>query len=231
MKRLFALLGKFSTFKSSGSPLRMGFVPFANEVCNRTYNLMFCDKLEVFRQAVGEKPEGVWTTLLAKTPYVAGLKTIAEDPSQESSLRMLACNRLRAMRQPMPMKELLGVVVEVGKDSGLEVLAAYHDGRVRHIDTAEKITSLESTQGTMAANLRRLLHASRAAVDRIGPWLQPRIAPPTAGMIRMSFLVSDGLYFGQGLLEVMAKDELAGPIIAASEALLQSLVTRAKNTS
>jgi hypothetical protein len=74
----------------------------------------------------------------------------------------------------------------------------------------------------------QLLNAAQAAVDRIGPWEKPRVAPPTPGMIRMSFLVSDGLYFGQGLLDVMQKDELAGPIIAAGTELLKSVAHRIK---
>jgi hypothetical protein len=41
------------------------------------------------------------------------------------------------------------------------------------------------------------------------------------GTIRMSFLVSDGLYFGQGVLAVMEKDSMAQPIINAGVALLK----------
>ena len=44
-------------------------------------------------------------------------------------------------------------------------------------------------------------------------------------MIRMTFLVSDGLYFGQGPMHVMEQDELAQPIIVASLELLK-LVTQ-----
>jgi hypothetical protein len=40
----------------------------------------------------------------------------------------------------------------------------------------------------------------------------------------MSFLVSDGLYFGQGPFNVMQRDPLAGPIIAAGLELLQAVV-------
>lgn len=222
MKKWFAFLGALALFKDKGNPLKDGYRPFIDAACNRLYNLMFCDKVEVFREEIGGAPEGVWATLLAKQPYTAGLRTIAEDRSQESRVRMLAFNRLRALRLQTTQQELLGVVIEVGTESGLEVLAAYQDGHVSYVDHTEQPAQL-APASALTTKVQRLLAASRAAVERIGPWLQPRIAPPTLGMIRMSFLVSDGLYFGQGLIDVMEKDELAAPIVAASRTLLQAV--------
>jgi hypothetical protein len=40
----------------------------------------------------------------------------------------------------------------------------------------------------------------------------------------MTFLVSDGLYFGQGPMAVMQREELAAPLIKASTALLVRIV-------
>lgn len=222
MKKWLAFLGTLTLFKDKGNPLKDGYRPFVDAACNRLYNLMFCDKVETFREEAGATLEGVWTTLLAKQPYLAGLKSIAEDRSQESRLRLLAFNRLRDLRQQTTRQELLGVVIEIGTDNGLEVLAAYDDGRIAYVDYTEQPSPL-APAGALIAKVRQLLAVSRAAVERIGPWMQPRIAPPTLGMIRMSFLVSDGLYFGQGLINVMENDELAAPIVAASRELLQAV--------
>jgi hypothetical protein len=59
-------------------------------------------------------------------------------------------------------------------------------------------------------------------VERSGPWNQARRSPPGAGSFRLNFLVSDGLYFGEGPLEVMLRDPRAVPVLEAGTALLQA---------
>jgi len=219
MKTFFELIGTLNFFKFKGNPLKDGFTPYVDAACNRRYNMLFCDKLDVFRDEFRAQQMGAWSALLSKRPYPAALRAIADDHEHASRLRLLAYHRLREMRQPIARKQLLGVVVEVGSDAGLDVLAAYRDGRVQRIDNRETMRAFEPVQQSFESFIETLLSAAQVAVDRIGPWLRPRVAPPTAGMIRMSFLVSDGLYFGQGWLDAMREDALANPIILASDAL------------
>jgi hypothetical protein len=40
----------------------------------------------------------------------------------------------------------------------------------------------------------------------------------------MTFLVSDGLYFGEGPFETLQKDALGGPVLAKAAQLLQLVV-------
>jgi hypothetical protein len=220
MKKLFSLLGAAITFKRVGS-IKKGYLPYADKGCNSAYNLLFCDKLDAFRKTSSAKPQGPWATLLAKAPSVAELAAIADDQLQESRLRLLAYNRLRELEQPVPNKKLFGVVIELGMEQGLDVLAAYPDGYVRYINHKESMSVYEPAPASWMPTVRRLMTASQAAVEQIGPWTLPRVAPPSMGTIRMSFLVSDGLYFGQGVLAVMEKDSMAQPIINAGVALLK----------
>jgi len=221
LKKVFTAIGHAVTFAKKGDPAKNGFSPYSDKSCNAVYNLLFCDKLDLFRKEIGENPQGVWTTLLALEPYAAGLKAIADDQSQESRLRILAYHRLREMQQVVPEKKLLGVVIEVGLGTGLDVLAAYPDGRVRYINHNETLSAFDPAPAAWMPTVRKLMAAAQSAVDQIGPWEQLRIAPPTAGMIRMSFLVSDGLYFGQGAMDVMEQDDMAKPIIATGVELLK----------
>jgi hypothetical protein len=69
-----------------------------------------------------------------------------------------------------------------------------------------------------------LLAASQAVVDRIGPWDKPRLPAPKAGNVRLTFLVSDGLYFGEGKFEDLSRDSLGGPVINAAGQLLAQTV-------
>jgi len=222
MRKVFAILGRIISFRGGGDPIRNGFTPYADAACNRIYNLAFCDKLELFREEIVE-PVGVWATLLAKQPYAAGLQSIANDRLQQSRLRLVACRRLESMRQPVASKELLGAIIETGTRDGLNVLAVYLDGCVLYLDHRETQFSFDPVPDAWMVQVNRLLDASREAVERIGPWQQPRVAPPTEGMLRVSFLVSDGLYFGQGLLTTMEKDAIAAPIVAACADLLRSV--------
>jgi hypothetical protein len=43
----------------------------------------------------------------------------------------------------------------------------------------------------------------------------------------MTFLVSDGLYFGEGPMQAMQRDPLAGPVILEAGRLLQVVVDTA----
>jgi hypothetical protein len=209
---------------------RRGYRPYRDKGCNSIYNMVFCDMPQVFRAALDNKPEGDWATLLAKVPLAPALNQIADDPAQETRMRLLAFNRLRELKQPVPEKQLMGVIIEVGMEEGLDMLAAFPDGRVRYINHKEKMSVYEPVPNAWMATVRRLMQASQEVVDRIGPWPHARIAPPTTGMIRMSFLSSDGLYFGQGAIAFMENDEVAKPVIHAGVALLKLIAAAdAKN--
>src|SRR5262245_61442975 len=52
----------------------------------------------------------------------------------------------------------------------------------------------------------------------------PRRPPPTGDLVRLSFLVSDGLYFGEGSYEVLIDDPAGGPALTAGGELLVRLV-------
>lgn len=192
--------------------------PYRDDRCNFIYNLLFCDDHSLFAPS----DEGPWPVVLADSPDADALRAIADDAEEEGRVRMLAYNRLREMGQMVPEKVLLGVIVEVPLEGGLDVLAAFTDGGVRYINHSEKMSFVEGD--TFPRQVGLLLEASRRVVERIGPWTEARLPPPSRGMVRMSFLVSDGLYFGQGPMDEMVMDPIGGPVIGASHELLQGVV-------
>lgn len=213
-----------------GSAPRPGrqHAPYRDEAANFMYNLLFCDDLEMFRQG-GEGAGVPWTTLLAANPAPIALRTIANTHGEESRTRMLAFNRLRQMGQSVPEKVLLGVVVEVPLDGGLDTLAVFTDSRIRYINQTGKIAVYEGVPVEMEPLVKTLLERSQGVVNRIGPWGKPRLGPPRQGNVRMSFLVSDGLYFGEGPMNLMQREAMGGPIIAAAQDLLLAIVQHATN--
>jgi hypothetical protein len=85
---------------------------------------------------------------------------------------------------------------------------------------------VEGTPNAFNPEITQVITASRPIVAAIGPWDKDRLPPPQNGMIRMTFLVSDGLYFGQGPMDAMQKDRMAAPLINAATALLVKLIQK-----
>lgn len=85
-----------------------------------------------------------------------------------------------------PRRLLLGTIVEVGLDAGLDVIAAFKDGRVRYINHTGKLAIFEAASSEVAAPAEHLIAVSQPIVDRIGPSEQPRRPPPPKGSVRMT---------------------------------------------
>jgi hypothetical protein len=199
------------------------YSPYQSESANDIYNLLFCDNLGAFKPGPGQEPVPWQVSLFSEPAEAAALLALAADSAQEGRIRYLAYARLRAIGQTVPARVLLGVIVEVPLSGGLDVLAAFSEGGVRYINKTGKLAVIESV-AALQPRVQSLMEASGAVVARIGPWEQPRRAPPRSGNVRLTFLVSDGLYFGEGPMSVMQREPLAGPVIQRATELLQTVV-------
>jgi hypothetical protein len=217
IKRLLAAFGK-----NSSAPSSRRYAPPHDLI----YELLFCDRLELFRPTDATNVAD-WQKALFEQREQGSIAHIANDPTQESRVRLLAYRWLAAQGFGVASKEVLGVVVEVGLDSGNDTLAAYADGSVRYINQSGKLAVFEGGPPEVSAQAKELARVSRATVDKIGPWEQPRREPPDRENIRLSFLVADGLYFGEGPYSLLRRDPMAADVIAAAERLLQLSVQAA----
>ena len=197
------------------------YAPYLQGGANDIYNLLFCDDLSAFAPKAGQTPSSWQAALASEPPNTQGLLSLAEDRSQEGRIRYLAYTRLRTVGQPVPAKQLLGVIVEIPLEGGLDVLAAYSEGGVRYINQAGKLAFLERLP-SIQPYVERLFSASEPIVARTRPWTEPRRPPPRAGQVRLTFLVSDGLYVGEGPMWSMQRDAMAGPVIQKALELLQA---------
>ncbi|MGC3998157.1 MAG: hypothetical protein QM767_11980 [Anaeromyxobacter sp.] len=212
-----------ATLANHAQPL---YTPYADSAADFMYNLAFCEPRDDFRTRKGQAPTPTQVALFSEPPDKPALAKLAGDASEQGRYRYLAYARLREAGVKVEPKVLLGVVIEVGLDQGLDTLAAYSDGSVRYINRTGKITVVEGVDRFQPL-VKRLFDASSAVVARIGPWDQPRRPPPGRGMLRLSFLVSDGLYFGEGPMKVLERDPMAGPVFTAGVELLQAVVATA----
>jgi len=69
----------------------------------------------------------------------------------------------------------------------------------------------------------KLFENSQNIVKQIGAWDKPRRPQPTKGKVRITFLVSDGLYFGEGPIDVLFNDPMASPALTTATELMKYL--------
>ena len=222
LRKVLAAVGLGVT-TASGALANPPYSPYPSESANAIYNLLFCDEPAAFRAKPGERPTP-WQAVLFSIPVnVSAVEALAFDASQEGRIRYLAFSRLRELGKAIPAKTLLGVIVEVPLAGGLDTLAAFSEGGVRYVNQSGKLVVIEGVASFLPI-VKRLFSVSEPVVSRIGPWDKPRLAPPKQGNVRLTFLVSDGLYFGEGPMSAMQREAMAGPIIQQATELLQAVV-------
>jgi hypothetical protein len=222
-KRIASLFGT-----QPAAPARKPSRPsaYGNAGIDTIYDLLFCDQPGLFAPREGQEPNEWQRLLFGGGTDPQPLLALANDANAESRTRALAFGWLRERGHEVPTV-LLGTIVEVPLEGGLDTLAAYVDGQVRYINQSGKLAVIDGGPPEIIAAVQDLLRAAQVIVDRIGPWDKPRLPPPQRGNIRMTFLVSDGLYFGEGPFDLMQRDPMAGPFIANAAQLLKLVVDTA----
>lgn len=200
--------------------------PYVDAATNLIYNLLFCDNLDLFKANISPPLTYPFDVLFSEASSVADLQKIIDDSTADPRVKVLAYNRLRKNGLKLDKKELLAVIVEVGLEDGLDVLAAFNNGTARYINQTGKMLIWETTDSTSSQLTDDLFSKSRAIVNKIGPWDKPRRPAPTKGNARITFLVSDGLYFGEGSMDVLFNDKMARPALNSATMLLKYLTEK-----
>ncbi|MGC3947594.1 MAG: hypothetical protein QM762_24330 [Chryseolinea sp.] len=200
--------------------------PYQDTSVNTIYNLLFCE-LDVFKATIAEPYSPPFDVLLSDASNVSELQKIIDDHSGDPRVRMLAYNKQRVGGHNPEEKELLGVIVEVGLEEGLDVLASFNNATARYLNHTGKLVVWENTDDVRINDITDSLFAhGRNIIGKIGPWTGQRKPNPPAGNTRITFLVSDGLYFGEATTEVLFSDRMAGPALLSATHLLQYLTDR-----
>jgi hypothetical protein len=160
---------------------------------------------------------------------IAALKKLADDVGMESRHRLQAWHHLRTLgHNPGDnSKTVFGVIVEIGLDRGVDIVAAYADHHARYINQGGAIIVWERPDGSIDKDIDTLMEVGEAVCNMIGPWKDSRMGPPARNIARVNFLTPSGLHFGQGPLEQFAQDQMAGPVIAVACKIMKSLIEKA----
>lgn len=204
--------------------------PYKDEATNKIYNLLFCDDIELFKSNIKPPYNYPFDILFNESAQITDLQKIITDVDSEPRIKLLAANKLLAAGQT-PAKELLVVIVEVGLDEGLDVLASYKNGTARYINYTGSMIIWENTDDAEANALKdELFEKSEVVIKQIGPWDQPRKAHPVKGYVRLSFLLTDGLYFGEGPMNVLFNDPMASAPLSSATRLMQYLMQQSQRS-
>lgn len=198
--------------------------PYKSNVTNFAYNLLFCDIPGLFIQNKALKPESpLYRVLHAGAKDGNTVRAIANDARGDSCTRMLAFDWLRAHKQPVPPKVLLGVVFELGAKDGPAVVAAYPDGNVRFISDAGELASFGPNTPSISVKAKDLLARAETMIKKMDAWKEPRVVAPPFGILRITFLASGGLYFGDGENRQMVHDKFGGPTVHSAVELMKAV--------
>ena len=205
--------------------------PYKDTATNLIYNLLFCDNIELFKANTRAPFTYPYDILFSENSTVADFQKIIDDKNTDSRLKILAYNQQLSKGHKSDKKELLGVIIEVRIDNGLDVLASFSDGTARYINATGKMIIWELTDETSIKLTQDIFIKSQEIVKKIGTWDKPRRPHPKKGTARLTFLVSDGLYFGEGPIDVLFNDPLASPALSSGTELMRYLTEKVANSS
>lgn len=206
--------------------LQSGADPYIDEGLNKVYQILFCDRIDRYKtpELAGQFP---WAEIFKELPGPDELQKIIDHPHVETRPKILAYRRLAEISKPSSKKELMGIIVEVAMDEGLDTLAAYKDGTARYINHAEKIIIWDVPTPESREMTRKLFEEGEMIIKKIGPWEHSRLPAPKKGNVRITLLVRHELYFGEGPAEILFNDPIGKAALGEATMLLQYLTRQA----
>jgi len=159
---------------------------------------------------------------------------ITQQPGLESRQYLQAWYFLRQNGQkPLPeiARKVFGVVIEVAMPIGLDLLAAYSDYSARYYNFSGSGVIWEHPDDSLNVAIDQLIAVSKAVVDKIGPWEQPRPPVPPRDQARLNFLTPGGLHFGQAPMATLTRDPMAGRIFQSATVLMKALIAKTNKSA
>jgi hypothetical protein len=120
--------------------------------------------------------------------------------------------------------DVLGVIIENGLESGLDVLGAYEDHTGRYWNSTGAGIVWDRSDEKLDREIDALFEAAHLAVKQREPRKGPRPAPPPPGTVRISFLTPSGIRSGHGPVDVLNQDSVAEAVFDRGATLAQKLM-------
>lgn len=153
---------------------------------------------------------------------IAALQKITGMPNLESRHYLQAWCFLRGLGVNPPTeisKTVYGVVIEVGTEMKVDIVAAYADFTARYLGKDGSLIVWERPNNYLDAEIDALLKAGQVACNQIGPWEGPRPPAPTIMNVRLNMLTPGGLNFGYGGFQTLSNDPMGKPLMDSATQL------------
>jgi hypothetical protein len=161
---------------------------------------------------------------------IATWRTITRDSAIETRHVAQAWSFLRSAGETPTGDEgdlVLGAVLEVWVNAGLDVVAGYADKRAFYLGHAGRAEVWDRADDRHDAAIGRVLQVAANVVRATGVHEGERWDPAMPGNARVSVITPAGLHFGQAPASVFFRDPLAGPLLAAGADLIGALTASA----
>lgn len=158
------------------------------------------------------------------------LQQIMDMPGLESRHYLQAAHFLQQLYSVKALNpQLMGVVVEVAIEGGVDLLAVYADHSARYYNYTGSAIILETATDEIRNKIDNILLLGDDLVKQIGAWKYTRPGAPIPGFARINFLTTGGLHFGEAAQAVLFKDPTAGKIMYAMLDMMETLMNLKKN--
>ncbi len=153
------------------------------------------------------------------------LRDVTLIPEFGSQVQLWAWTALRWMGEEInerTAQQVLGVILEIPAQQGVNMLTAYLDGRASYISPDNKIMNWGSTQGKICDLAHGVIQAAQSISGDIS--LERKRLPIQKGQIRISVLTCGGIRVHEEREnDAKTKQSKAFPIFIASSSLLAAL--------
>lgn len=187
------------------------------------YNSLFADNPDNFINLKDHK--AISWIYENRIPTIDELENVAIDNSVESRLKFLALYTALKQGLKIRTKTYFGTVLEVPMEGGYDVLAFYSDLRARYYNYSGKAVIYEGGRSNVDDTIASANLVSIQVCNALGPWEKERLAKPKGDVIRISFLVSDGLYFGNSSIKTIGNDQMASAIFGKGAEVMKALLS------
>ncbi|MGC4103991.1 hypothetical protein [Ferruginibacter sp.] len=170
------------------------------------------------KKNVDKKNKAAAIKILKDILNIAGLET------RQYLQAFYFLNQLQAL--PEGTVKILGAVVEVTMEDGVDLLAVYADHTARYYNYTGSAVIWDLPDTSIAGKIDHILSLAKDIVAQIGPWQGERPGIPKPGNARINFLTSHGLHFGEAGQNVLFNDPMAGKIMYAMLDMMETLTQR-----
>jgi hypothetical protein len=195
--------------------------PYEKDHANSMYNLLFGDDIRLAESSPNSFKE--WKELFNPNVDPNKLLSVIIDEREKSLKRLYYLQRLPSLRILPKENIILGVVVEVAQEEGLDTLAVYNDGCIRYINNSAAMAILE-TPHPLEADTKRLMN--KAAVLRKSfpsTIIEKRSSPPTTGHVRITTLSTAGRTEINGQMGLLSASARSAPILLEAAIIINKI--------